>query len=319
MTINQPLITIGITCFNAENTIERAINSALFQKWDNKEILIVDDYSNDSSTLKIQEIIANQPICKLINHEKNMGPAAARQTLLDHARGECIAFFDDDDESLPNRLKLQYQKIINFENLNNLSLIACYASGERHYKKYKMDLKAIGSEEIVPYGTDVADRLLFFGGNKDFYYGTGTPSCSLMARKSTFDHINGFDKNFRRVEDVDFAIRLALAGGYFIGTKEKLFIQHSTEALDKSPEKNRDAEIALAEKHKTYLCSVGKYYYSKRWPMLRYYHFKRNYLYMLVTLLQLFIRHPFKTASHFLKSMPRRFFHELRIKAGLQK
>ena len=46
-------VTIGITCFNAEKTIKRAILSALSQDWDNKEIIIVDDGSKDKS----QEII----------------------------------------------------------------------------------------------------------------------------------------------------------------------------------------------------------------------------------------------------------------------
>ena len=44
-----PLITIAITCFNAEKTIERAILSALNQDWPNFEIIIVDDASKDSS------------------------------------------------------------------------------------------------------------------------------------------------------------------------------------------------------------------------------------------------------------------------------
>ena len=44
-----PLITIAITCFNAEKTIERAILSALNQDWPNFEVIIIDDASNDSS------------------------------------------------------------------------------------------------------------------------------------------------------------------------------------------------------------------------------------------------------------------------------
>ena len=44
-----PLITIGITCFNAENTIANAIKSALNQDWLNFEIIVVDDCSIDNS------------------------------------------------------------------------------------------------------------------------------------------------------------------------------------------------------------------------------------------------------------------------------
>ena len=48
----QPLITVGITCFNAEDTIARAVTSAFKQNWPNLEIVIVDDCSSDSSMTK---------------------------------------------------------------------------------------------------------------------------------------------------------------------------------------------------------------------------------------------------------------------------
>lgn len=94
-----------------------------------------------------------------------------------------------------------------------------------------------------------------------------------MARKTTFEAVGGFDPTLRRVEDVDFAIRVALANGHFIGCPERLFIQYATNTADKTPEKNCEAEIRLADKYKDYLVSTGKYYYAKKWPLVRYYHF----------------------------------------------
>ena len=47
--MKKPLITIGITCYNSSNTIIRAINSAIKQKWKNTEIIIIDDSSTDES------------------------------------------------------------------------------------------------------------------------------------------------------------------------------------------------------------------------------------------------------------------------------
>lgn len=313
---NTPLITIGITCYNAQDTIVRAIESALRQTWEHTEIIIVDDCSTDGSLKVIEKYIENNN-ATLVQHEKNGGPAAARQTIIENSKGEFIAFFDDDDESLPARLKKQYERIVSYEQETEEKLISCHASGKRLYDNgYDLPLKAIGSQSIIPFGKSVADRLLFFGGNKDFFFGSGTPTCSLMARRDVFEMIGGFDADLRRVEDVDFAIRLALAGGNFIGCSDVLFIQHATDGGDKAPEKNRDAEIALAEKHKNYLCSVGRYYYAKTWPLLRYYHFKGNYARMVTTLVFLFVRHPVKTTCHFMTTVPKRFLHELKIKKG---
>ena len=309
------LITIGIACYNAQDTILRALESALKQNWDHKEIVIVDDASNDNSVETLEEFIKKHENVKLIRHEKNKGPAATRQTILDNASGVFVAFFDDDDESLPERLEKQHQRIANYEEETGEHLIACYASGQRLYPNgYTLDLKAIGSEPAIPHGPKVADRLLFFGGDPGFFYGAGTPTCSLMARKKTFEAIGGFDPDFRRVEDIDFAVRLALANGHFIGCPEQLFIQHATEATDKAPEKNRDAELKLAEKHKEYLQSVNRYTYAKKWPLLRYHHFNKQYAHMILILLELLLRHPLKTASHFLTTAPKRFLHERKMK-----
>ncbi len=311
----QPLITVGITCFNAEDTIERAISSALKQNWSPFEIVIVDDCSTDSSIPTIEKSIKDQPLATLVRHETNQGPAAARNTILAHARGEFVAFFDDDDESLPERVITQYEKIISYEKTINTKLVACYASGTRIYSNgYNLVLNAIGSRPLVPQGPSVADYLLFYGKKPGWFYGAGTPTCALMARRSAFEMVGGFDDDFRRVEDIDFAVRLALAGGHFIGCPEPLFIQHATQAGDKSPEKNLEAELKLAEKHKDYLQSVGRYNYARQWPRIRFYHYNHQHSRMLLALFALFVQHPMQVLRHFLYTGPRRFLHERKMR-----
>lgn len=310
-----PLITIGLTCYEAADSIERAIESALLQDWPHKEILIVDDCSTDGSVAVIERVAAAHSSIRLIRHDVNQGPGAARQTLLQNAQGEFLAFFDDDDVSAPQRIRTQYEAIIAYEAQHQADLIACYASGQRIYDNgYVLDIQAIGSRPLVPHGAVVADYLLFFQKNPDFFYGAGTPSCALMARTETIRKIGGFDSGLRRVEDVDFAIRLALAGGHFIGCPEKLYTQQATFAPDKAPEKNRDAEIRLAEKYCDYLQKRGRYSYARTWPRIRYYHFKRQYGRMALALGGLFLRAPIKVSSHLLATGPKRLLHERRMR-----
>jgi len=311
----QPLITVGITCFNAEDTIARAVTSAFKQNWPQLEIVIVDDCSTDSSREVIESLIKDQPKATLVCHETNQGPAVARNTILAHARGEFVAFIDDDDESLPERVPTQYRRIVDYEKDVGSKMIACYASGYRLYPNgYRLALSAIGSRPIVPWGPAVANYLLFYGKKTGWFYGTGTPTCSLMGRRSIFEAVGGFDTDFKRFEDMDFSVRLALAGTHFIGCPEPLFIQHSTEAIDKSQDKNLESDLLRVEKHKDYLQSVGRYEYARQWPRIRYYHMTGQRVKMLSALFKLFLQHPIHVFRHFMSIGPRRFLHERKMR-----
>lgn len=314
--IVQSLVTIGLTCFNAEDTIGRAIASALSQDWPYFEVLIVDDCSTDNSVAVINDAIMGDERARLIQHELNKGPAAARNTLLREARGEFVVFFDDDDKSLNCRVTRQVVTIAEYEARTGNSLVACYAGGIRLYPNgYKKDLPAIGSRgREVPRGSGVADYLLLYRKRKGWFYGSGTPACSLMARKSLFLEVGGFDERLRRVEDVDFAIRLALKGGQFIGTSDRLFIQYASNAPDKSPEMNLESEQELVEKNKTYLDSIGRYYYALHWPKLRYWHFKHRYGRFTLELMSLIFRYPIEVLIHLIATGPQRIWHEVQMR-----
>ena len=313
--MEKSLVTIGMTCFNAEQTISRAIKSALNQNWEKIELLIVDDHSIDSSLELVRKEIAGDKRARLIQHEQNVGPAGTRNTILNEAKGEFVAFFDDDDESLPERISEQIKSLTSYEKKTGNNLIACYASGIRRYPNgYTKLLPAIGSRYIdVPYGPGVADYLLFCHRRRGWFYGSGTPTCALLARHSTFSTIGGFDPKLRRVEDVDFAIRLALKNGHFIGTKKKLFIQYATVTSDKTPELNLEAEQKLVKKHKDYLMKRKRFNYAYNWPRLRFYHFKKQHIRMLITFINLFIRYPLSSTRHILTTGSNRLLHEFKI------
>jgi glycosyltransferase involved in cell wall biosynthesis len=314
MNAGVPLATLGITCFNAESTIERALISALKQSWANTEVVVVDDLSSDRSVAAVERMIAGRSNARLVRHELNSGPAAARNTILAEAKGEFVAFFDDDDESLPERVTTQIRCVENYERRSGATLIACCASGLRRYPNgYNLPMAAVGSHGEAPNGPEFADYLLYYRRRPGWFYGGAMPACSLLARRSVFRAVGGFDPNLRRVEDNDFAIRLALMGGHFVGTPEVLFVQHSTNAPDKRPEKNLEGEQAIVRKHRPYLESIGRYYYALHWHKLRYWHFKRRYAALFLEFAGIFIRHPIIATRHFFTTAPRRLIHEWRM------
>src|ERR1043165_5680489 len=229
--LEEPRITIGLTCFNAEQTIGRALMSALSQDWPDFEVVVVDDASSDASWKIVEECSVRDSRVKQIRHAVNLGPASARKTILDSATGSIVAFFDDDDEIFPERVRLQYETLREYEKASGTDLVACYASGMSRYPNgYELKMPAIGSQPEVPKGETVTDYLLFNARKEGVFYGSGTPTCALMARLSTFRAVKGFDGTLRRVEDIDFAVRLAIAGGHFIGCPRQLFLQHATVA-----------------------------------------------------------------------------------------
>lgn len=312
-------VTVAITCYNAVQTIERALISAQGQDWPNLEILVCDDCSYDGSAELVEAFIVRDARFKLIRREKNGGAAATRNTLIEAASGDFIVFFDDDDESHPERVSQQVSTLLTFEAKYPKAIAACYAGGERLYVNgYVKPLPAIGSKGELPHGREVADYLLFFSRPNGLFFGAGTPTCALMARRSLFLQLGGFDASLRRVEDVDFAVRLALAGGYFVGTSECLFRQHATEGTDKSPEANRDSEVALVRKHSDYLRSIGRYNYAVRWPNLRFLHFKRRYAAFAVEFTRIFVWNPVMATRHILETGPRRLRHERQMRKRLK-
>ena len=309
--------TIGITCFNAEATIGRAIASAMAQNLMDVEILVVDDASTDGSVDAVLKSIGTDARARLIRHHRNRGPAGSRNTLLEAASGAFILFFDDDDESAPNRARIQIARIEAFEREHRGRPIACFASGRRVYSNgYSCDLPAIGSrlgQEV--FADAIADYLLFFERSPNAFFGAGTPTCALAMRLETLKALGGFDEAMRRVEDADLAVRLGRAGGVCIGTPEVLFTQHATKAIDKSPERNLAAEQYLIDKNRDYLETRGVYRHARLWPELRYWHFERNRFRFMRTLTRLFVRNPVRTVSHLIATGPRRLRHEQRMNA----
>jgi glycosyltransferase involved in cell wall biosynthesis len=288
----------------------------LAQDWPNFEMVIIDDFSADNSVDMVMRAIAKTARARLIRHSRNVGTAAARNTILSEAKGEFIAFFDDDDESLSTRVSRQIKTLLEYEDRTGVELVACYASGIRRYPNgYTLGLPAIGSRGgETPRGAAIADYLLINRRRPAWFYGSGTPACALMARRSTFASVGDFDPELRRVEDADFAIRLALMGGHFIGTDQIQFVQHATSSPDKSPAQNLEAEQRLVLKHRSYLESIDRFEYAKRWPMLRHYHFSRRYDLFLLTFLSLLARHPLAASHHLLSTGPRRLCHERRMR-----
>ena len=103
------LISIIMAAYNAEKTIEQAINSVLRQTYTDFELLVVNDCSKDRTVELVKSIAAKDNRVRLISNEKNSGVSFTRKHGLEESNGSWIAILDSDDAWTPDKLEKQIE------------------------------------------------------------------------------------------------------------------------------------------------------------------------------------------------------------------
>lgn len=97
-------VTVIIPCYNAEETIGKAVRSALGQTIPVR-VIVVDDCSTDGSVALLEAVATNEPSLTIIRQDRNAGPSAARNAALQRVETPWVAGLDADDYLLPDRLR----------------------------------------------------------------------------------------------------------------------------------------------------------------------------------------------------------------------
>ncbi len=113
------LIIIIMAAYNAEKTIELAIESVLNQTYPTFELLVIDDCSKDGTAKLVEKLAEADERIRLISNEKNSGVCCTRKHGLDEAKGSWIAILDSDDAWAPEKLEKQ----IAFQKKKNADLL----------------------------------------------------------------------------------------------------------------------------------------------------------------------------------------------------
>jgi len=106
---NKPKVSVIMAFYNVERFIEEAIRSVLNQSFTDFELIIINDGSPDNSFQIAQKYAEKDVRIVLINNEKRLGCASARNLGLNIAKGGCVVIFDSDDVCLPGRLAIQFE------------------------------------------------------------------------------------------------------------------------------------------------------------------------------------------------------------------
>jgi len=104
----QPLVSILIPCYNSEQWIGQAIESALGQTWPNKQVIVLDDGSTDNSL----NVIRRYESHLRWESGQNRGGGYARNRLLEMASGEWVQYLDADDYLLPDKVTQQVDFVV---------------------------------------------------------------------------------------------------------------------------------------------------------------------------------------------------------------
>lgn len=230
----KPLISIVIAVYNDAEFIEQAVDSAVNQTYDNLEIILVDDGS-DETTKSILQKIKNK-VTILITQE-NQGQSKARNVGVENANGEYILILDSDDYFESTFCE---KALVVFKGDEKIKLVSCIAK-----IFYQNNIK---TELYTPLGGDV----------NNFLYTNGAIGNSLFKR---IDFLNsgGYDENMKRgYEDWEFFIRLLKNGGNCFVINEPLFNYRKKEISTTSKSNKYKYEILhyIFTKHKDLYFSV---------------------------------------------------------------
>lgn len=192
-------ISVVIPAYNSSKYIMHAVESVINQNYPPKEIIIVDDGSEDDTYLKVKTVYPDIILLK----QNNRGPASARNLGINRAKSKWIAFLDSDDVWEKNHLR-RFHDLIRKETKLNW---AC--SG--YAIKYSEDktVNVIYSGKYYKNGiiTDL------FKAYKDFKYKITTElisTCAVIINKDFFFEELYFNTSYYNGEDIDLWFRLAI-------------------------------------------------------------------------------------------------------------
>lgn len=113
--MTAPLISVLVPVYNIEKYLNACLDSIINQKYENIEIIIVDDGSTDNSSAICDSYVQKDRRIKVFQSD-NTGIASARNLLLEKATGEYIAFVDSDDVILPDMYSAMIKTAIETES-----------------------------------------------------------------------------------------------------------------------------------------------------------------------------------------------------------
>jgi glycosyltransferase involved in cell wall biosynthesis len=291
-----------LTTFNAEDSIDRAIQSILNQDVKASEIWIIDDCSTDNSLVKINSWANKNDTIKVIRNKNNRGQSFGRNFAGFNSRSKLLIFFDDDDISNSKRSSEHIEMHLSGADLSFVSSQKIYPNQYTNVYQNKR------ITNFCPNPYDYARKLLIGRSTENVNLGW-IPACSMAITRAAFEKLHGFDENFRRLEDAELVIRASKSAALFSWSEDILVSRNSTYSDDKGGTLETKFELALLEKHSD-LFSKNEIREGRNLIKARSLYFGKRYL----SLVMFMALHPDLISAYpvRMKRFTKRILHDLR-------
>lgn len=202
---NNPLVSVIIPNFNGQKFLPVCLSSLFRSSYTNFEIIVIDDCSTDGSL----EVLKKFAKIKLLQNSHNQGASASRNNALTQARGEIVAFLDND-----TRVEKKWLEELIRPLISSKSDIGATCSKTLIYQHPKI-ISTAGLLLVPHTGWGIARGGMAKDGiaKWDQEAETVSISAALAVKKSVIDQIGEFDEKLAvHTEDLDFCWRIWLAG-----------------------------------------------------------------------------------------------------------
>lgn len=185
--VSDPLVTVVVPVYDQAELLSEALESVANQTFERYEVVVVDDASPRSH----ESVVASfGPEFRLVIHDRNRGAGAARNTGIEQANGEYVAFLDADDMWRPEKLRRQCETLE-----RSPSEVGLVYTG---FVQYDTQGQA-WAHEPTAHGDIYADEL-----ERDRIY----PTSTVMIRRECLDEVGWFDPDLPSRQDYDLWIRV---------------------------------------------------------------------------------------------------------------
>jgi glycosyltransferase involved in cell wall biosynthesis len=199
--LKSDLISVVMSVFNAQDSLDDSILSILNQDYSNIELLLLDDSSTDESFKIIQKYKDLDSRVKTYRNSKNIGLTKSLNLLISKSSGRFLARQDADDVSLHQRLSKQ----LNVMKSKNVKICTTRAYVKNSNKKIPGISNFLPSKLLIKY-------------KNPFIHGT------LMIEKSLMEKYQCYNESFKLAQDYELFYRMLNNGEKIIKLKEPLYI-----------------------------------------------------------------------------------------------